>query len=221
MHSVDQLGRSPIILTPATAWRGQPQLRRFSFSSFFSPSIIVLLFALSCILQLVFLHFSRSFAPSGHSPLLFSSFSLSLSLSLSLPQSGVLLPQDFLPFPPFLTSAFLHILFLFLIFLFIFYLASLAYLDLRHLFSSRLPLSLFFLSFFFFPARSQPPITSVYINHTSLSLSRPFSLPPFLHLRQLVSACSLSGSTILFSLLLLLLDLRLHQSVPSIDFFRA
>ena len=73
---------------------------------------------------------------------------------------------------------------------------------------------------FFFSIRSQPPITSLRIYQPHLSLSKPPSLPPFLHLRQLVSACSLSSSTILFSLLLLLLDLRLHQSVPSIDFFR-
>ena len=145
-------------------------------------------------------------------PLIFSSFSLSLFLSSTVRCAAA---PGLPPFSSLFALCFSAYSFLFLIFLFIFHLASLAYLDLRHLFLSRLPLSLFF----FFqsdPNLRSPP--SVYINHTSLS--KPPSLPPFLHLRQLVSACALSSSTILFSLLLLLLDLRLHQSVPSIDFFR-
>ena len=144
-------------------------------------------------------------------PLIFSSFSLSLFLSSTVRCAAA---PGLPPFSSLFALCFSAYSFLFLIFLFIFHLASLAYLDLRHLFLSRLPLSLFF------SIRSQPPITSLRIYQPHLSLSKPPSLPPFLHLRQLVSACSLSSSTILFSLLLLLLDLRLHQSVPSIDFFR-
>ena len=82
-----------------------------------------------------------------------------------------------------------------------------------------IPTALVTLFFFFNPIPTSDHLPP-YISTAPLSLSKPPSLPPFLHLRQLVSACSLSSSTILFSLLLLLLDLRLHQSVPSIDFFR-
>ena len=147
-------------------------------------------------------------------PLIFSSFSLSLFLSSTVRCAAA---PGLPPFSSLFALCFSAYSFLFLIFLFIFHLASLAYLDLRHLFLSRLPLSLFF--FFFNPIPTSDHLPP-YISTAPLSLSKPPSLPPFLHLRQLVSACSLSSSTILFSLLLLLLDLRLHQSVPSIDFFR-
>ena len=104
-------------------------------------------------------------------PLIFSSFSLSLSLSSTVRCAAAAgLP----PFSSLFALCFSAYSFLFLIFLFIFHLASLAYLDLRHLFLSRLPLSLFF--FQSDPNLRSPP--SVYINHTSLSFetSLPTSL---------------------------------------------
>ena len=123
-------------------------------------------FFLSCILQLAFLHFSRSFAPSAHSPLLSLFFSLPLPLSLSLFHYPVCLLQGSLPLPPFLPFALCFLPFLFFSFSFfpvLFYLASLAYLDLRHLFLSRLSI----VTLFFNPIPTSEHLPP-YISTTSL-----------------------------------------------------
>ena len=156
----------------------------------------------------------QSFVCPVWPPLLFSSFSLSLSLSSTVRCAAAAgLP----PFSSLFALCFSAYSFSF--FDFSFHISS----GIPRL--SRSPPPIFIptalVTLFFNPIPTSDHLPP-YISTTplSLSLSKPPSLPPFLHLRQLVSACSLSSSTILFSLLLLLLDLRLHQSVPSIDFFR-
>ena len=136
--------KSPIILTPATAWRGQPQLS-FSASSASSlrQSIIVLLSFVHPAARILTLQ--SLVCPVWLFP---SSLLFSLSLSLSFFHChGVPATRAhslFLLFCPLLSAFCLFFSFLFFIFLVLFYLASLAYLDLRHLFLSRLPLSLSF-----------------------------------------------------------------------------